>query len=44
MPLTPILAQIPFEKWGIDFVGPIKLPSWEGQKRYILIATEYVTK
>ena len=23
MPLIPILAQNPFEKWGIDFVGPI---------------------
>ena len=44
MPLTPILAQIPFEKWRIDFVGPIKPPSREGQKRYILVATEYVTK
>jgi len=27
MPLIPILAQIPFEKWGIDFVGPINPPS-----------------
>lgn len=23
MPLTPILAFAPVEKWGIDFVGPI---------------------
>jgi hypothetical protein len=44
MPLHPILAQVPFEKWGIDFVGPIKLPSRNGHKRYILVATEYVTK
>jgi hypothetical protein len=40
MPLHPILAQVPFEKWGIDFVGP----SRNGCKRYILVATEYVTK
>ena len=44
MPLTPILAQIPFKKLEIDFVGPIKPPSRHGQKRYILLAIEYVTK
>ena len=44
MPLVPILAEAPFEKWGIDFVGPIAPASRNGQKRYILVATEYVTK
>jgi len=44
MPLTPILAQISFEKWGIDFVGPIKPPSRNGRKQYILVATDYVTR
>ena len=44
MPLVSILAQGPFKKWGIDFVGPIALASQNGQKRYILLATDYVTK
>ena len=44
MPFVPILAQTLFEKWGIDFVGPIAPTSQNGQKRYILVATDYVTK
>ena len=32
----------PFDKWGIDFVGPIE-PSSQG-KSYILVCTNYVTK
>jgi transposase InsO family protein len=44
MPLVPILAQAPFEKWRIDFVGPIAHASRNGQKQYILVSTEYVTK
>ncbi len=32
MAFVPILAQTPFEKWGIDFVGPIiALVSKDGQ-------------
>eukprot|EP00253_Pinus_taeda_P028690 PITA_28690 len=42
MPLKPQLIIKPFERWALDFVGPINPPS--NQKTYILVATEYVTK
>ena len=32
----------PFEKWTLDFVGPINPPS--RKKKYILVCTDYVTK
>ena len=32
----------PFEKWDLDFIGPINPPS--NQKKYILVCTDYVTK
>ena len=44
MPLIPLLALAPFEKWGLDFVGPVTLPTRYGRKRYILVATDYATK
>jgi len=44
MPLTPILAHIPFEKLAMDFVGSINMPSRHGRKKYILVAIDYVTK
>ena len=42
MPLQPQVLIEPFEKWALDFVGPINPPS--KQKKYILVCTDYVTK
>ena len=32
----------PFEKWALDFIGPISPMS--RNKKYILVCTDYVTK
>lgn len=42
MPLQPHLIVEPFEKWALDFVGPINPPS--KIKLYILVCINYVTK
>ena len=42
IPLQPQVLIEPFEKWALDFFGPIDPPS-QG-KRYILVCTDYVTK
>eukprot|EP00253_Pinus_taeda_P030041 PITA_30041 len=42
MPLQPQVTFEPFEKWGIEFVGPINPPS--KQKTYIIVCTDYLTK
>ena len=44
MELTPIIARQPFEKWGIDFMGPITPAAQYSQARYIIVATDYMTK
>ena len=41
--LITTLPAEPFMKWGLDFVGPVKKTRHTG-KRYILVATDYVTK
>ena len=33
-----------FEKWGIDFFGPIDPPAYKTQAQYIIVATDYLTK
>eukprot|EP00253_Pinus_taeda_P028153 PITA_28153 len=42
MPLRPQLVIEPFERWALDFVGPINPSS--NQRTYILVVTDYVTK
>ena len=42
MTLQPLVHIEPFEKWALDFVGPINPPS--RQKKYILVCTDYFTK
>jgi len=42
-PLNPIIPIAPFEKWGVDFIGPIA-PASANRKKYIILATDYATK
>eukprot|EP00253_Pinus_taeda_P006350 PITA_06350 len=42
MPLNPQMTLQPFEKWAIDFVGPIQ-PEGKTGARYIITATDYLT-
>ena len=44
MPLHHVFPHAPFEKWGIDYVGPIKPAARGSQARYIVVATDYLTK
>ena len=42
MPLQPQVTFKPFDKWDMDFIGPIDPPS--KQKQYIIVCTKYLTK
>jgi hypothetical protein len=42
IPLNPQIVLEPFERWALDFVGPINPPS--NQKVYIVICIDYMTK
>ena len=44
MPHHSILSLEPFQKWGLDFVGPFKPPVMRTGNRYIIVATDYCTK
>ena len=42
MPLHPQVTFEPFDKWCMDFNGPIDPPS--KRKQYIIVCTDYLTK
>ena len=43
-PYTLSLAQCPFEKWGLDVLGPISPVARHTQANYKLMAIDFVTK
>jgi len=42
--LITTIPKKPFQKWGLDFIGPIKLVSHYFGNWYILVAINYATK
>ena len=40
--LNPVTSSWPFSQWGLDIIGPF--PWVTGNKRFVLVATNYVTK
>jgi len=43
MELHLVLVEDPFEKWGLDYVRPIKPVARRTQARYIVVITDYFT-
>jgi hypothetical protein len=44
LPLFPVTALEPFDKWEIDFLGPINPPTHSHRAHYIITTTEYLTR